>query len=81
MMNNLLEIGIFILIEIILNRIVNLAFRIMSKKHNTVHLRFLKSAANFLVALVVTYCLCGPAGSGQCHKRVFPVRVQALQCG
>lgn len=40
MMNNLLEIGIFILIEIILNRIVNLAFRIMSKKHNTVHLRF-----------------------------------------
>ena len=57
MMNNLLEIGIFILIEIILNRIVNLAFRIMSKKHNTVHLRFLKSAANFLVALVVTYCL------------------------
>lgn len=57
MMNNLLEIGIFILIEIILNRIVNLTFRIMSKKHNTVHLRFLKSAANFLVALVVTYCL------------------------
>ena len=48
MMNNLLEIGIFILIEIILNRIVNLAFRIMSKKHNTVHLRVLKSAANFL---------------------------------
>ncbi len=56
-MNNLLEIGIFILIEIVLNRLVNLAFRIMSKKHNSVHLRFIKSAANFLVALVVVYCL------------------------
>ncbi len=56
-MNNLVEIGIFILIEIILNRMVNLAFRMMSKKHNTVHLRFLKSAANFLVALIVVYCL------------------------
>ncbi len=56
-MNNLLEIGIFILIEIVLNRLVNLAFHVMSKKHNSVHLRFIKSAANFLVALVVVYCL------------------------
>lgn len=56
-MNNLAEIGIFILIEIILNRMVNLMFKAVSKKHNSVHLRFLKSAANFLVALIVTYCL------------------------
>lgn len=56
-MNNLIEIGVFIVIEIILNRIVNVSFRVLSRKHNTVHLRFLKSAANFLVALVVTYCL------------------------
>lgn len=56
-MNNLAEIGIFILIEIILNRMVNLMFKVVSKKHNSVHLRFLKSAVNFLVALIVTYCL------------------------
>ena len=56
-MNNLAEIGIFILIEIILNRMVNLMFKAVSKKHNSVHLRFLKSAVNFLVALIVTYCL------------------------
>ncbi|MCI8536671.1 MAG: mechanosensitive ion channel family protein [Hungatella sp.] len=56
-MNSLIEIGIFILIEIVLNRIVNLIFRVLSKKHHSVHLHFLKSATNLLVAIVVVYCL------------------------
>lgn len=56
-MNSLVEIGIFILIELVLNRIVNLIFRILSKKHHSVHLHFLKSAINLLVIIVVVYCL------------------------
>ena len=56
-MDTLIKIGIFFLVEITLNRIVNLVFRLLSRKHNSVNLRFLKSATNFLVALVVTYSL------------------------
>ncbi len=56
-MDSLFKIGIFFLIEIALNRLVNLAFHLMAKRHNSVNLRFLKSAINFLVALVVTYSL------------------------
>ena len=56
-MNNLIKIGIFILIELFINRIVNLIFRIMSKKHNSVHLRFAKSTINVLVVIVMFYIL------------------------
>ena len=56
-MNSLLKIGIFIIIELFLNRIVNLIFRIMSKKHNSVHLRFAKSIINVLVVIVMIYIL------------------------
>ncbi len=56
-MNSLLKIGVFILIELIINRIVNLIFRIMSKKHNSVHLRFAKSIINVLVVIVMFYIL------------------------
>lgn len=56
-MDVLLKIGIFVLIEIVLNRIVNLIFRILSKKHNSVHLRFFKSTINVLIVIVVIYSL------------------------
>lgn len=56
-MNSLLKIGIFILIELFLNRTINLIFRIMSKKHNSVHLRFTKSIINVLVIIVMIYIL------------------------
>jgi len=56
-MNSLLKIGIFILIELFLNRIVNLIFKIMSKKHNSVHLRFAKSIINVLIVIIMIYIL------------------------
>lgn len=56
-MDGLVKIGIFILIEIILNRLVDVAFRTIAKKHNSVNLHFLKNAINCLVAVVVIYGL------------------------
>ena len=56
-MDILLKVGAFFLIEVALNRLVNLAFHLMAKRYNSVNLRFLKSAINFLVALVVIYSL------------------------
>jgi len=56
-MSILLKIGLFICIELILNRIVNLIFRFLAKSHNSVHLRFFKSTANLLIVVVVIYAL------------------------
>lgn len=56
-MHNLIIIGIFIIAELILNRIVNLIFKILSRKHNSVHLRFFKSTINVLVVIIVIYSL------------------------
>lgn len=56
-MSIFLKIGVFICIELILNRIVNLIFRFLARTHNSVHLRFFKSTANLLIAISVTYAL------------------------
>ena len=56
-MNIFVKIGIFIFAELLINRIVNLVFKAMSKKHNSVHLRFIKSIANVIVMIVVLYSL------------------------
>lgn len=56
-MNIFVKIGLFILAELFINRVVNLVFRMMSKKHNSVHLRFIKSIANVIVVIVVLYSL------------------------
>ena len=56
-MSSLLKIAIFIGIEVITNRIVNLIFRFMSKKHNSVHLRFTKSIVNVAISVVLCYSL------------------------
>lgn len=56
-MSNLLKICIFIGTELCVNRLVNLIFKLMSKTHNSVHLRFMKSAVNVAVFVIVFYSL------------------------
>lgn len=56
-MDVLLKIGIFVLVEIVLNRMVNLIFKMLSKKHNSVHLRFFKSTINVFIVVAVIYSL------------------------
>lgn len=56
-MDSLLKIGIFIIAELLLTRAVNLIFRFMSKKHNSVHLRFTKSAVNVSITVIWLYSL------------------------
>ena len=56
-MDDFLKIAIFVVVELLLNRIVNLIFRLMSKKHNSVHLRFAKSILNVVIVIVVAYSL------------------------
>ena len=56
-MDILIKIILFILVELLLNRIVNLIFRIMTRKHNSVHLRFIKSILNVTIVVVVFYSM------------------------
>lgn len=56
-MSILMKIGIFILAEIVLNRIINLIFRIIQKKNKSAYLRFLKSTLNVAVMIIVLYSL------------------------
>ena len=56
-MNNILMIGVFIVVEILMNRLVSLIFRFMEKKHNSVHLRFTKSFVNVLISVILCYTL------------------------
>ena len=50
-------IGVFIVVEILMNRLVSLIFRFMEKKHNSVHLRFTKSFVNVLSSGILCYTL------------------------
>ncbi len=56
-MNIFVKIAVFIGVELLLNRLVNLIFRLLAKNNNSVHLRFFKSTANLLVVIVVIYAL------------------------
>ncbi|MCI8785266.1 MAG: mechanosensitive ion channel family protein [Eubacterium sp.] len=56
-MNVYIKIGLFILAELMLNRIVSLVFHLMAKKHNSVHLRFTKSIVKVFIVIVVLYSL------------------------
>lgn len=56
-MDIIIKIILFILVELLLNRIVNLIFRIMTRKHNSVHLRFIKSILNVTIVIVVFYSM------------------------
>ncbi len=56
-MNTCIKIVLFVLAELVINRIVNLVFRFMGRKHNSVHLRFSKSVINVFVVVIVAYSL------------------------
>ncbi len=56
-MSSLLKIGVFFIIEVLLNRMVGLVFLLMERKHNSVHLRFTKSAVNVIISVVLIYSL------------------------
>lgn len=57
LMNVYIKIGLFILAELMLNRIVSLMFHLMAKKHNSIHLRFTKSIVKVFIVIVVLYSL------------------------
>ncbi len=56
-MDVLIKVGLFVLAELLINRIVNLIFHYMGRKHNSVHLRFSKSIVNVVVVVIVMYSL------------------------
>lgn len=56
-MDTLMKIGVFVLAEIVINRIVNLTFRILSRKNHSAYLHFFKGTINVFVIIVVFYSL------------------------
>lgn len=56
-MFSLIKIGIFIGIGVFLNRIVYLIYRFASRKSDSVHLHFSKSAANVIIDVIIIYTL------------------------
>lgn len=56
-MSNVLKIAAFIITEILITRAVDLVFRFMSRKHNSVHLRFTKSVVNVMLSVIIIYSL------------------------
>lgn len=56
-MNSLVKIGIFILVEFLINRIINFIFKIIEKKNHSAYLHFFQSTINVAVAIVVLYSL------------------------
>ena len=56
-MSYIIEIGIFVAITLALNQIVNMGYKLASKKTNAVHLRFSKSAAHVIISVIAIYSL------------------------
>lgn len=56
-MNFLVEIGIFFAIVLILDHIVDLIYKFASKKTNSIHLRFVKSAVKLMITITGLYSL------------------------
>lgn len=56
-MNIGLKIGIFVGVALVLNNIVNLIYRYISKKTKAVHLHFSKSAINIVIDIILIYTL------------------------
>lgn len=56
-MNSLMKIGIFLLAEFLINRIINFIFKIIEKKNHSAYLHFFKSTINVAVAIIVLYSL------------------------
>lgn len=56
-MHFLLKIGLFVAVGLALNQLVNLIYRLVSRKTNAIHLRFFKSIINVLIDVVIIYSL------------------------
>mgnify|MGYP002509208732 CR=1 FL=1 len=56
-MSGLLKVAVFIGVELVFNRLVDLVFLFMSRKHNSVHLRFTKSVINVIITVILCYSL------------------------
>lgn len=56
-MNSLMKIGVFFCIEFLINRIINLIFRLIERKNHSAYLHFFKSILNVSVVIVVFYSL------------------------
>ena len=56
-MDYIFQIILFVGVGLGLNQVVNLIYRLASKKTNTIHLRFLKSIINVMIDVVVIYSL------------------------
>lgn len=54
-MGIIIKIGLFIVVAFVLNYIVNLIFRLLSKKTKEIHLRFLRGVANVIVNVIIIY--------------------------
>lgn len=57
MYNILIKIGIFLLAELLINRMVNFIFRIVARKNHSAYLHFFKSTINVTVAVIILYSL------------------------
>ena len=56
-MSSIIEIGAYVGITLVLYQVVNLIYRLASKKTNAIHLRFAKSAAHVLITVIAIYSL------------------------
>lgn len=56
-MSYIIKIVVFAAITLALNQVVNLVYRLASKKTNAVHLRFSKSAAHVTISVIAIYSL------------------------
>ena len=56
-MDYFIKIGIFVAVGLGLNQVVNLGYRAASRKSNAIHLRFLKSAINVFIDVIIIYSL------------------------
>ena len=74
-MGSIIIIGVFIVVAVVLNYIVNLIFNLLSKKTKEIHLRFLRGVANVIVNVVIIYSL---AQQFEITKDISKVLLQAV---
>lgn len=56
-MNDLMKIGIFVLVGLTVNWIVNVIFKLIAKKNHSAYLHFFKSTMNVTVTVIILYSL------------------------
>ncbi len=56
-LSSIIIIAIFLATGLLINRIINLIFRLIARKNNSSHLHFFKSMANAVVIVIIVYAL------------------------